>query len=438
MNRYQQIKEHLNESFDIIERVICNQHQQAYVFFLSSLSDNQLLERLCEGLTLSIWQNKNFAIFPCAMEECNSVTQAISALLSGQCIVLIDEVIYLVETRSYPSRSSAEPMNEQSIRGAHDGFVENIIFNVGLLRRRIRDPRLMIQIKKIGSLSRCDIVYAYLEGKVNPYILKDFEMRLASNEQVDCMNAHDFVALIYRKTLNPYPCVRYSERADLCALHLMQGYLIVMVDNSPYAIIMPTTLIEQMSQMEEFTQTLCTANFTRIIRYCGVLFSVYLLPLWCALLVDKNPTMLKLPMLEIQLYTFAFQVLFADVVIEWLRQALIHTPNLLSGIMSLIAVFVLGEMAIEQGAYTQEVLIMIALVNIGNALTPGYELSMANKISRILLVIVSLWAGQIGFLIGVLVHLYILLHAGLNIPYLYPLLPFSFHECLRILKGGKE
>ena len=438
MNRYQDIKSRLNDSFDIIERKISHQNQQAYVFFLSSLSDNQLLEHLCEGLTLSIWQNKHFAIFPCAIEICDDVTQAISALFSGQCIVLIENVIYLVETRSYPSRSNAEPINEQSIRGAHDGFVENIILNVGLLRRRIRDPRLMIQIKKIGSLSRCDVVYAYLEGKVKPSILQDFESRLAINEHIDCINAHDFVALMYCKTLNPYPCVRYSERPDICALHLMQGYLIVMLDNSPYAIIMPTTFIEQMSQMEEYTQTLCTANFTRCIRFLGVLFSLYLLPLWCALLIDRNPTMLKLPMLEIKLYTFAFQVLFADIVIEWLRQALIHTPNILSGIMSLIAVFVLGEMAIEQGAYTQEVLIMIALVNIGNALTPGYELSMANKITRILLVIASLFAGQIGFLIGVLLHIYILLHAGLNIPYLYPLLPFSFHECLRILKGGKE
>ena len=317
-------------------------------------------------------------------------------------------------------------------------FVENIILNVGLLRRRIRDPKLHIEIFKMGSISRRDIVYAYIEGNVNEAILTDFKQRLKKHEHTDCINEHDFVALLYDKTLNPYPHVRYSERPDICSVHLMQGYLVVLVDNCPCGIIMPTTYFELLSQMEEFTQTLFTANFTRIIRLSGVLFSIYLLPLWCALLIDKNPTMLNLPMLDIHLYTFAFQVLFADIVIEWLRQALIHTPSILSGIMSLIAVFVLGEMAIEQGAYTQEVLIMIALVNIGNALTPGYELSMAKKKSRMLLVIAALCAGQLGFLIGVLLHIYVLIHAGASIPYLYPLFPFSLKECVRILKSGKR
>lgn len=438
MKLYQQFKGQLNDSFDIVERKIQKEDKCAYIFFLSSLSDNQLMEKLCEGFIESLWQHSSFAIFPCAIEECNQLNVALDALMSGQSIVINEQTIYLVETRSYPSRNSAEPINEQSIRGAHDGFVENIIFNVGLLRRRIRDPRLIIRIKKMGTHSRRDIVYAYLDGCVNDIILNDFEQRLLSHEQLDCINEHDFISLLYKKTLNPYPCVRYSERPDICSLHLSQGYIVVLVDNCPCGIILPTTMIELLSQMEEYTQTLFSANFTRIIRICGVLFSIYLLPLWCALLIDQNPTMLKLPMLEIRLFTFAFQVLFADIVIEWLRQALIHTPNILAGMMSLIAVFVLGEMAIEQGAYTQEILIMIALVNIGNALTPGYELSMANKITRILLVICSLIAGQIGFIVGVLLHLYVLLHAGLNVPYLYPILPFSFHECLRIINGGKQ
>ena len=438
MNLYEAFKSQLNTSFDIVERVITNQNQKAYLFFLSSLSDNQLLESLCEGLLESIWHQKSFALFPCAIEPTKDIKTALDALMSGQCVVLLDYNFYLVETRSYPSRNSAEPMNEQSIRGAHDGFVENIILNVGLLRRRIRDPKLHVEIFKMGSISRRDIVYAYIEGNVNEAILTDFKQRLKKHEHTDSINEHDFVALLYDKTLNPYPHVRYSERPDICSLHLMQGYLVVLVDNCPCGIIMPTTFFELLSQMEEFTQTLFTANFTRIIRLCGVLFSIYLLPLWCALLIDKNPTMLNLPMLDIHLYTFAFQVLFADIVIEWLRQALIHTPSILSGIMSLIAVFVLGEMAIEQGAYTQEVLIMIALVNVGNALTPGYELSMANKISRMLLVISALCAGQLGFLIGVLLHIYVLIHSGASIPYLYPLFPFSLKECVRILKSGKR
>lgn len=437
MKAYQQLKQQINDSFDIVERIITNNHSIAYIFFLSSLSDNQLMESLCEGFIKSIWEKQSFAFYPSAITKSNECKEALEALLSGQSVVIMEDTYYLIETRSYPSRSSAEPINEQSIRGAHDGFVENIIFNVGLIRRRIRDPKLCIKIKKMGSISRRDIVYVYLEGAINQKVLQDFEKRFSQKEHIDCINEHDFVSLLYQKTWNPYPHVRYSERPDLCSLHVMQGYLVVLVDNCPCGIILPTTFFELMSQMEEYTQTILTANFTRLLRFCGILFSIYLLPLWCALLIDQNPTMLNLPMLDIHLYTFAFQVLFADIVIEWLRQGLIHTPTILSGLMSLIAVFVFGEMAIEKGAYTQEIIIMVALVNIGNALTPGYELAMANKITRMFLVICALIKGQIGFLIGVILHIYLLIKAGHSIPYLYPFLPFSFKECWRMIKGGK-
>ena len=125
------------------------------------------------------------------------------------------------------------------------------------------------------------------------------------------------------------------------------------------------------------------ATFTRVLRLIGIVFSLYLLPLWIALVIDQNPTLLNIPIQHVNVYQFGFQVILADIIVEWIRQSLIHTPTILSSIMSFVAVFLLGDMAIELGAYTKEVLIMVALVNIGNLLTPSYELSLANKVFRI-------------------------------------------------------
>ena len=153
-------------------------------------------------------------------------------------------------------------------------------------------------------------------------------------------------------------------------------------------------------------------------------------------MLDQNPTMLKIPIQEVRLFAFAIQVLIADIAVEWIRQSLIHTPSILSSIMSFIAVFLLGDMAISLGAYSEEILIMVAACNIGNLLTPSYELSMANKVFRIMSTMITLVLGSPGFCISVVIHISILLSTKtIKYPYLYPFIPFSYKECKRLLFG---
>lgn len=436
--RCQEMKAQLASSFDVVYRSITIEGKHAYLIFLSSLSDPSLLSDLVEGFVITASNGLAITFYPGAVTTVYDRQEAFVNMLSGQCLVLLEEseAYYCIETRSYPSRQNGEPSVEKSVRGAHDGFVENIIFNVGLIRRRIRDPQLCVKIAKKGSKTKTDIAYLYLEKLVDVDVLEDFEHRLRDMQECEIINERNLCEALYGKTWNPYPHVRYSERPDICAIHLLQGYVIVLCDNSPSAMILPTTFFEQTKQMEEYTQTTLVALFTRMLRLIGIAFSLYLLPLWIALVVDQNPTMLQLPMYDIRLYEFGFQIIFADVVVEWLRQSLIHTPTVLSGIMSFVAVFVLGDMAVELGAYTKEILIMIALCNIGNLLTPSYELSLANKLFRILIGLCALYFGTSGFCFAVLVHISILLSTKtIKYPYLYPFIPFSWKEFKRIWLG---
>lgn len=437
--RINDLKQKLGSSFDIVFRKIHIQNTNVVLIFLSSLSDNELIASLVESIVITTEKKLDLTFYPGAVDQITEEKKAITNMLSGQCLVLIDQnkTFYCIETRHYPSRSTSEPAVEKSIRGSHDGFVENIILNVGLLRRRIRDPKLMIKMNKEGSKSRTDIAYIYIENLVDPDILNDFENKLNNLDETEILSERNLCEAMYGKTWNPYPHVRYSERPDICAVHLLQGYLIVLVDNAPTAIITPTTFFEQTKQIEEYTQTTLIALFTRIIRFIGILFSLYLLPLWIVLQVDQNPTMLNIPMLEnFKLFEFGFQVIFADIVVEWIRQSLIHTPTALSSIMGFIAVFVLGDMAIELGAYTKEILIMVALCNIGNLLTPSYELSLANKCFRIFIGFLSLFWGLTGFCAGILIHLVVLMSTKtVKYPYLYPWIPFSYLECKKLLLG---
>lgn len=437
--RLQEVRDSLSSSFDIVYRHIDIQGTRAVLIFLSSLSDSALIADLVEGIIITAGNHLEVSFYPGSIDEQRDKKKAITNMLSGQCMVLLENstLYYCIETRHYPARSTAEPNVEKSIRGAHDGFVENIILNVGLIRRRIRDPRLTVIMNKEGVKSRTDVAYIYIDKLVDPDVLTDFESRMQTLPETEILSERNLVEALYGKTLNPYPHVRYTERPDICAIHLLQGYLVAMVDNAPTACILPTTFFEQTKQIEEYTQTTVVATFTRVLRLIGILFSLYLLPLWIGLIIDQNPTLLNIPILHVNTITFGFQIILADVVVEWIRQSLIHTPTILSSIMSFIAVFLLGDMAIELGAYTKEILIMVALSNIGNLLTPSYELSLANKVFRILIGCLALVFGIAGFCIGVLLHVVILMSTRtIKFPYLYPLIPFSYKECKRILFGA--
>lgn len=245
-------------------------------------------------------------------------------------------------------------------------------------------------MNKEGIKTRTDVAYLYIDGLVDVDVLDDFESRMRTLPEAEILSERNLVELLYGKTWNPYPHVRYCERPDICAIHLLQGYLIALVDNSPTGVILPTTFLNRPSRSRSIRRQTLVATFTRVLRLIGIVFSLYLLPLWIALVIDQNPTLLNIPIQHVNVYQFGFQVILADIIVEWIRQSLIHTPTILSSIMSFVAVFLLGDMAIELGAYTKEVLIMVALVNIGNLLTPSYELSLANKVFRIFIGLLAL------------------------------------------------
>ncbi|MEG1301631.1 MAG: spore germination protein [Erysipelotrichaceae bacterium] len=402
------MKQVIAPSFDVVYRSITIREIRAYIVYLSSLSDGSLISDVIESIVITSDKTLELTFYPGSVDATNLEDKAILQILSGQCIVIVDQDVqyYCIETRHYPSRSTSEPQVEKSVRGAHDGFVENIILNVGLIRRRIRDPKLHIILNKEGVKTRTDIAYLYIDSLVDQEILNDFESRLLHLAQIEILSERNLCELLYGKT--------------------------------PSAMIIPTTFFEQTKQIEEYTQTSVIATFTRIIRFSGILFSLYLLPLWITLVVTHNETMLHIPIqAKTNLFEFGFQIIFIDIIVEWIRQSLIHTPSILSSIMSFVAIFVLGDMAIKLGAYTEAILIIVALCNIGNLLTPSYELALANKFFRILMSLLALFLGLPGLCIGIIFHVVVLMSTkSIKFPYLYPFIPLSFKEVYKLLFGN--
>ena len=360
-------------------------------------------------------------------------------ILNGLLAIVIEDYskAIIIDTRSYPTRGIAEPDTEKVIRGAHDGFTENFAINTALIRRRIKDGSLRNEVIYVGDKSPAYVCLTYLEGICDEALLNNVRERI-KKIKVDQLIMSDkaLEELIVNQRFNPYPLVRYTERADTVAVHLYQGMFAILVDTSPSVILGPATFFDHLQHTEEYRQTPLSGTYLRMIRFLGVFISIFLTPIWLLLL--KNDTLagifaIMVPSDEVKMNIF-IQVIIAEVGVEFLRMASIHTPSALSIALGLIAGVLLGDIAVAVGLFSIQTVLLVALSAIGNYVTPSYELSLANKISKLLFIVLILAFNYIGFIVGVLVWLIMLSRLkSFNKPYLYPLIPLNLRRLLKVL-----
>jgi len=422
-------------SFDVVRKVFGDK-KKVVLYFLSSLANAQRVFEL--DYSIMNMNNDEFIsqVMSGSVEECRDIKAAFVAVSSGMSVVIENKKIYIVETREYPTRSVAEPDTEKTIRGSRDGFTENVIINVGLIRRRIRSEYFSCEIMKVGKISKCDVVVCALDDKVNLNVLKKVKEQI-KKLKLDGLTMSDraLEENLFKQGLNPYPLVKYSERPDVIASQLIKGHIAIIVDTSSSVIVLPTTIFEHTKHIEEYRQVSTIGSFIRIIRYFAILISIFLVPIWMLTLNNENfisdifvkinnPS--NIPILV--------QILLVELTIEILRIATIHTPNQLSSAMGLIATLILGQMAVEIGWFASEVLLFCCISTIGGFATPSYELSLANKMVKVCMILMVGLFGGSGFMISMFIFvMYLGSIKMFDVPYLYPLFPFDYKELYKVV-----
>ncbi|RJS59601.1 spore germination protein [Bacillus sp. PK3_68] len=441
MDRIMKEKIGLGESYDAGVRKFTILGKQVHIYYINGLADSDSIIKILTVLTRLDGKEKR-SLYAAetienhlaheSVEQVENVDEVIVQVLSGLMAIVIEgsEKALVVDVRSYPGRQPEEPDTEKVVRGSRDGYVENIVVNTALTRRRIRDGRLRFEMTKVGKRSKTDIAVAYIEGVVDPDLVKIVKQELDAIE-IDGIPMADktIEEFIVKQGYNPYPIVRYTERADIGAVHLLEGHVLLFIDTSPSVIILPATFFHHMQHAEEYRQSPAVGTFVRWIRFIGVLLSLFLLPFW--LLVSLEPDLLPKTMefigpnkkTNIPLF---LQLFIADIGVEFLRIAAIHTPTPLSTAMGLIAAVLIGQIAIDVGLFVPEVILYVAIAGIGTFATPSYEVSIANKLLRMLLLVIVAIFKLPGFVIGcTVIIIYLARMRALNTPYLWPLLPFD-------------
>jgi stage V sporulation protein AF len=440
----------LGISFDLNLRKLKIFKKEVHIYAVSGLVDTiyatQIVKELVDINNNEKLSSKNIGelvenrLVNQSVQPVEKLDELIDKVLSGLIGVVVegDSKAYVVDVRSYPGRSPQEPDTEKVVRGARDGFVENIIMNTALIRRRIRDERLRYEMIRVGERSKSDIAVAYLEDVADPDLLSVIREELKSIK-IDGIPMADktIEEFLINQGFNPFPLVRYTERADIAAAHILEGHVVIIVDTSPSVIIAPTTFFHHVQHAEEFRESPSLGTFVRWTRFLGVWVSVFLLPLWLLFVLEPSLLPGKMSFIGPNAQTnipVVIQIFLADFGIEFLRMAAIHTPTPLSTAMGLIAAVLIGQIAISVGLFVPEVILYVAVAGIGTFTTPSYELSVANKIARMFLMILVAIFHTPGFVIGsTILFIFLVYTRALNTPYFWPFLPFEPKGFLQIL-----
>jgi len=449
VEKYMEKRIGLGKSFDLGIRKLKILRKDVHMYYVNGLTDTLIIVEIIEELvqindnekvSTKIFEIVENRIVHNSVERVKTMDELVDQVLSGLLVILVEgeEEAFVIDTRSYPGRTPQEPDTEKVIRGSRDGFVENIILNTALTRRRIKDERLRFEITSVGERSKTDVAIGYIDGIANPDLIEIIRKEI-SKIKLDGIPMADKTVeeYLFKQGYDPFPFVRYTERADVASTHLLEGHVLVYVDTSPSVIITPTTYFYHMQHAEEYRQSPAVGTFERWMRFLGIAASLFLLPLWFLFVLEPSllPESLSFigPNKETNVPVI-WQIFLADFGIEVLRMAAIHTPTPLATAMGLIAAVLIGQIAIDVGLFVPEVILYVSLAAIGTYTTPSYELSVANKITRLIFLLAVALFHVPGFVI--IITLFILWQAAkkpLGTPYLWPFIPFYPKALLMIL-----
>ncbi|MEK3885929.1 spore germination protein [Bacillus sp. FSL K6-3431] len=431
----------LGTSFDLGIRKLIVLEKKVQIYYVNGLCDSlytiEIIKELVnlndhEPPTKHIGSLIENRLVHSSVEVVQTIDEMVDQVLAGLIAIVIEgeHTALIIDVRSYPGRQPEEPDTEKVIRGSRDGFVENIIVNTALTRRRIRDERLRFEMFKIGERSKTDVAIGYIKDVANPDLIDTIRNEI-SNIDVDGITMADKTVeeFIMKQGYNPYPLVRYTERVDVGSIHLLEGHVLIYIDTSPSVIVTPTTFFHHIQHAEEYRQSPGVGTFVRWTRFLGIWASLFVLPLWYLFVIEPSLLPATLSFIgpnESSEIPIIIQLLIADLGVEFLRIAAIHTPTPLSTAMGLIAAVLIGQIAVDVGLFGPEIILYISIAAVGTFSTPSYELSVANKMIRMLLLICVALFKAPGLIIGTTVYILFLAQLKpLNAPYLWPVLPFN-------------
>lgn len=428
---------------DIVKRRLYigeNKDRAVFICYIDDMANRTLIEgsvlkglmvgiRLTDTSDYSISSLLDGGITTADIKYSDNIYEAIDEVMAGNSMLLIDgyDKAVVISTKGFPKRGVDKPENEIAVQGPKEAFAESIRINTVLIRRRIRDTNLKCKQMKIGRRSKTDIAVMYLKGTVREDILAEVIKRL-ENVDIDAVLDSGYIEqYIEDSKTSPFPLVQLTERPDKAAAEILEGRVAVVVDNSPFVMLVPVVLASFYQASEDYYQRWEIMSFVRIIRYLAGFFSFALPGLYIAVTLYQ-PSMIAGELAfklagaraTVPIPTIA-EVIFMELAFEALREAGIRLPSSVGSTLGIVGGIIIGQAAVEAGLVSPMVVIIVALTGICSFAVPNIALVSAYRLVKYIVIALSAVLGLFGWFLGVILvitHLCSLKSFG--IPYIYP------------------
>lgn len=441
-------------NFDLKERETIFGGRKAIFYMIDGFLKEDLLEKIMESFSKlkpedmeTESQFEHGHIPYSSVDSSDDPDVLTTAVLSGKTVLIVDgfSKAFMMELRSYPQRENAEPDRDKVLRGSRDGFTETLTLNAALIRRRIRDRGFSVEYQSVGTVSKTDIALCYLDNKVDRTMLNEVRKRIQGAELEAMTMCQEDMANIINGHMrwNPFPKYKFSERPDVAAAQIMEGDLIILIDNTPTAMIMPATIFDIAEDANDYYFPPLTGAYLRITRILTMIVTLLVTPLWVLALhyPEQVPNAFRFVLIEEEPNVpVVLQLLMLEFIIDGLKLSSLNTPGMLSSTYSIIAGIIVSDFAVESGWFCAETLLYMAFVAMANYSQPGYELGYAIKFMRMLMIVLIEFFGVVGFWVGFGITITLILTT--KIPgkkgYFWPIFPFSWKGMGRLLFRLKE
>lgn len=371
------------------------------------------------------------------VKELQTFGECIQAISSGNPIVLVDKhkTGFSLGLTKWEKRSIEPPEAEKVIRGPREGFVETLAVNTSMIRRQIRSPKLKMQSMEIGKYTKTKIIITYIDGIVDQTLVEEVKNRLKRIDIDGILDSGVIEEFIEDHPYSPFPQMLDTERPDTVSGNLLEGRAAILVDGSPFALIVPTTFYSFLQSNEDYYSRFLIATAIRWLRFIFIIISLLLPSLYVALLTfhqEMIPTALLISMAasrEQVPFPAIVEVFIMEITFEALREAGLRLPKQVGSAVSIVGALVIGEAAVSAGIVSAPMVIVVAITGIASFTVPRYSAAIAIRMIRFPLVLLAGTLGLLGVMLGlimIIVHMSTLRSFG--VPYLSPMAPMKLSE----------
>ncbi|GAA0121248.1 MAG: spore germination protein [Clostridium argentinense] len=430
------LKELFKNATDVVFREFNIDKYRAAIVYIDGMSEKNLLNEYLMGPLMteeikvqSPSEIKDKLITISDMKEIDKLSDGVNIILAGETLLFIDglNVCYSIANRAWPNRGVGEPSAETVIRGSREGFTETVRFNTALVRRRIRDTRLKVEASQIGTRSKTDVVLMYIDDIVNKDVLEELKKRLDKISLDAILDSGYIEQYIEDNSNTPFPQVQSTERPDVVAAALYEGRIGIIVDGSPFALIVPAVLATFFQSPDDYYNRWLNASGVRIIRLIAIVVSLIMPAMYVAVTSFHTsiiPTKLAYAMAasrEGVPFPSYIEVLFMELSLALLIEAITKLPKPIGSTIGIVGGLIMGQSAVSAGLISPIMVIIIGITAITTFLIPNYSVTNAFACFRILFVILSAIVGLYGIVVGVIFFLIHLTRIeSFGIPYLSP------------------